>query len=91
MHVKYFAYYRDLTGCTQEELPAPATVGELLHTLSEHYGETVRTKLLSVSGNEIGPDAIVLINGRHIAHLGDLAAPLTNADTVSIFPLVAGG
>lgn len=91
MQIKYYAYYRDFTGCKQEELPAPATVGELLTLLSSSYGPAVREKLLSSSGVALGPDAIVLVNGRNIEHLAGLNTPLSDHDTVSIFPIVAGG
>jgi molybdopterin synthase sulfur carrier subunit len=40
---------------------------------------------------ELGPEIIIMINGRHIAHLGGLDAPLKSDDTVQIFPMVAGG
>ena len=91
MRIKYFAYYRQITGCKDEEVPAPGTLGDLLRQLADRYGEKMREKLLSPDRLSLGSDAIVLVNGRHIAHLGMLEAPLTETDTVSIFPIVAGG
>jgi molybdopterin synthase sulfur carrier subunit len=91
MRIKYFAYYRDITGCREEELPAPGTMGELLRLLASRYGQKMSEKLLSPDGLTLGPDAIVLVNGRNIAHLGLLEAPLVDTDLVAIFPLVAGG
>ena len=91
MLVKYFAYYRDFTGRKEEQVPAPGTIGDLLRLLAERYGKDVREKLLTQDGSGLGRDAIVLVNGRNIAHLGMLDAPLTEADVVSIFPIVAGG
>jgi len=91
MRVKYFAYYRDITGRKEEELPAPELLGDLLRTLVEHYGAKMHEKLLSPDRLELGSDAIVLINGRNIMHLDMLDAPLKDTDTVAIFPIVAGG
>jgi len=91
MLVKYFAYYRDDTGRKEERIPAPETVGALLRLLAKRYGKAMSEKLLSADGSSLGPDAIVLINGRNIAHAGMLEAPLVDTDTVSIFPIVAGG
>jgi molybdopterin synthase sulfur carrier subunit len=91
MLVKYFAYYRTYTGRRSEELPAPPTIGTLLLGLGERYGEKMRAKLLSADGTGLGPDAIVLINGRNIAHLGGMGAALAETDTVAVFPIVAGG
>ncbi|MCL2826561.1 MAG: MoaD family protein [Eggerthellaceae bacterium] len=91
MRVKYFATYRDITGCKDEEIPAPGTVSELLAALALRHGKDMRARLLSPDSQALGPDAIVLVNGRNIAHLGMLDAPLCEADAVSIFPIVAGG
>jgi len=44
-----------------------------------------------LDGNSLGPDAIVLVNGRNIAHINMLDTSLLDTDTVSIFPIVAGG
>ena len=38
-----------------------------------------------------GPEIIVLINGRHVNHLGGRDAVLNPDDRVDIFPVVAGG
>jgi len=91
MLVKYFAYYRDYTGRKDEQVPAPETVGGLLRQLAGRYGKAMSEKLLSPDGKSLGPDAIVLVNGRNISHLAQLDSPLTDTDTVSIFPIVAGG
>jgi len=91
MLVKYFAYYRNDTGRKEERLPAPETVGALLRLLVGRYGKAMGEKLLSTDGSSLGPDAIVLVNGRNIAHIGMLDTPLVDTDTVSIFPIVAGG
>jgi molybdopterin synthase sulfur carrier subunit len=91
MKVKFFATYRHLTGCTAREVCAPATVGDLLHAFAEEYGDEMRRMLLSGAGDDLGPEAIILINGRNILHLGVLDAPLQEGDTVAVFPVVAGG
>jgi len=91
MLVKYFAYYRDYTGRKEERIPAPDTVGELLRLLAVRYGKNLREKLLTPDQQGLGTDAIVLVNGRNLAHLALLDTPLSDTDTVSIFPLVAGG
>lgn len=91
MRVKYYASYRDITGCRDEVVSASGTVGNLLRTLAKRHGEKLRKKLLSPDCQELGPDAIVLVNGRNITFLGMLEAPLSDTDTIAIFPIVAGG
>jgi len=105
MRVRFFAYLREFTGCAEADVPYQETVGALAHTLCKIYGEKLRQKIFpedspdtSNSGRkskkeakEFGPEIIVLINGRHVNHLGGIAAPLSPEDRVDIFPVVAGG
>jgi len=88
--VKFFAYLRDYTGCLETSMPAVPVVGELVRVLGEKYGQRLRNKLLTENG-DLGPHIIIMINGRHIVHLGGLDAPLKEDDIVQIFPKVAGG
>ena len=90
MLVKFFATYRQITGCRSCDVPAPSNVLELLHYLSKRWPE-FRPLLLDDAGTEKGADAIVLVNGRHIDHTGGVETPLSEADTVAVTPLVAGG
>jgi len=72
-------------------MPAFSDLQALLEELSDCYGPAMRAGLLSLDGQSLGGNAVVLINGRNIAHLSGLATPLSSDDVVSIFPLVAGG
>ena len=90
MKVKFFAYLRDYAGCSETEVASAATIGDLALILSDRYGQKLREKLLS-QNNELGTEIILMVNGRHVAHLGGINAPLKSDDTVQIFPLVAGG
>jgi molybdopterin synthase sulfur carrier subunit len=90
MRVKFFAYLRDFTGCKETDVPCQNTIGELTRVLAEKYGPRLREKMLAGDGG-LGPEIIILINGRHVAHLGGINAPLKSDDVVQIFPMVAGG
>ena len=91
MLIKFFANYRDITKCSSCLMPAPAHMLALVTELSARLGPALSEKLLSADGRELGKDAVVLVNGRHIVHLAGLETPLTEEDIVAIFPLVAGG
>jgi len=91
MKLKFFATYRDITHCKDEDVPAPADIWALLLDLGERYGAAFRTKLFTPDGAEINGETIILVNGRNISHLDGEKTTLTEADTVSIFPMVAGG
>jgi molybdopterin synthase sulfur carrier subunit len=90
MRVKFFATYRELTGCKETNLVAPTDVLALLDELALRYGTAMRKKLFTESG-EISYDAILLVNGRNISHLSGAETPLSDKDEVSLFPMVAGG
>lgn len=90
MRVKFFATYRSITGCMAVEVDAPRDVLALLEELSRRW-PGLREKVLNPEGDDIGADAIILVNGRSTVHLDGAATTLGNEDTVAVFPLVAGG
>jgi len=102
MTIQYFAYLRDITGCKQEQLSGASNLRALLCLLCAKHGDALREKLYKSgregdgSGKEdLGQDelgnVIIMVNGRHINHLGGMTTVLTDSDTVQIFPVVAGG
>ena len=91
MKVKFFATYRDVTSCKETDIPAPVDVWSMLALLGDRYGEPIRLMLYAPDGAGISENAIILVNGRSIAHLDDKDTPLREADVVCVFPMVAGG
>jgi molybdopterin synthase sulfur carrier subunit len=90
MKILYFAYLRDITGCKQEPWPVEPDVRALLASLCTKHGDRLRKKIYAPGTEEPG-DVIIMVNGRHIDHLGGLDATLKEGDAVYIFPVVAGG
>ena len=82
--VKLYANLRKLAGT--KELPINgATVGAVLEELirrSPPVGEII------LRDGEIGPHVVITLNGHNIM---DLETPVTEQDTVAIFPPIAGG
>jgi len=91
MKVKFFATYRDITRCKDEEIIAPPDVYRLLEGIGERYGAELKAKLFTPDNSDIGNDTIVLVNGRNVFHMDGINTTLAEADVVSIFPVVAGG
>lgn len=94
MKVKFFAYYRDpdFAGCKEMDWPDNAgSVYDLCHQISDRFGKKFRSELLTPDGEEISDRSIILVNGRRVDFLSGIHTPLTDADTVLIFPVVAGG
>ena len=90
MKLKVFATYRDITKLKELEMDAPSTALDLLRLLARRYGPPMEKKIFTSEG-DISADVILLVNGRNIKHLEDGATPLSDEDTVSLFPMVAGG
>ena len=90
MLAKFFATYRQITGCRTCEVPAPANVLTLMHDLAQRW-PAFRNLVLNEDGTGLGDDVIVLVNGRHIEHLDGADTALTEQDYVAVTPLVAGG
>jgi len=91
LQVKFFAFIRDCTGCKEADIPYEEDIRSLVNALCSRYGNSLRKKLLSGDGESLSPEVIIMINGRHVEHLGGISAPLKPDDLVSIFPVVAGG
>ena len=91
MQVKFFAYLREYTKCKETDFSYQEDMYQLTHALCDKYGERLRMKMLSSDGEELGEEIIILVNGRHVAHLGGIKTKLLPTDVVSIFPVVAGG
>jgi len=66
------------------------TLTDLLEHLKERYGFFL-TDLYQAESADLLSALIIMINGRHIAHVGGLNAFVAEGDIVTIFPLVGGG
>lgn len=90
MLVKFFATYRQITGCRTCDVPAPRDVLALMDDLSQRW-PAFRELLLNEDATDLGEDVIIMVNGRHINHLDGVATKLSEQDYVAVTPLVAGG
>lgn len=90
MRLRLFATLRNLAGAKELEMEAPPTVGALLEELSRRWGKAFDDQLFDDEGHLL-PGVIVLVNGRHIAHLDGRETPLCDGDAVDLFPPLAGG
>jgi len=91
MKLKFYAGLRNITKCKEIDITAPPDIWSLLLYLGERYGDALRVKLFTPDGEDITSEVNILLNGRNIHFLQGKNTQLTEADTVSIFPLVAGG
>jgi len=71
------------------ELEADPKVEDLIHKLAEKVGSP-RKDLLGPH-KVIGPDLVILLNGRNIKSLKELKTRLNDGDIVTLLPPVVGG
>jgi molybdopterin synthase sulfur carrier subunit len=88
--VRFFASVREIFGqkeavLTTDEAP---TVGRALREVCD---SRERQRAVFESSDTVRPDLILLVNGRNIAFIGGLRAPLQSGDVLSVFPPVKGG
>ena len=101
VRVLFYAGVREKTGTFEKRIEGfSGTLAGLVKLLEEHHGIFLldSSQGEGCEGNAYegnAPDLlsvlIIMINGRHIAHVGGLDAFVSDGDVVSIFPLVGGG
>ena len=88
--VRFFASVKEIFGQKEAVLAtdeAP-TVGDALRGVCSTLE---RERAVFEGTDALRSDLILLVNGRNIAFLGGLAAPLRSGDVLSVFPPVKGG
>ena len=89
IRVSFFGMVRGIVGEKETQVETEGTVADLLEVLSRRYGLRFGEKVLKTPEREL--QLILILNGRHIEHIGGLAAPLKEGDHLAVFPLVGGG
>ena len=94
IRVLYYAGVRERAGVFETRVEGFLSGSGTLEELLKHLEERHDISVVDSSGADC-PDPlsnlIFMVNGRHVAHVGGLDAPVAEGDTVSIFPLVGGG
>ena len=91
MQVRLYATLRLTVGTKVVEIPAKVdqTVGDILHTLVDQYPEL--SEAIWYTNGSLADHVAVILNGRDIRHLDGVDTPLTDDDTLDLFPPVGGG
>lgn len=92
LKVKFYSLFRInlKSPGTEYELEKEITIAELIKKLDQDFDGYFTKKLLD-EDRSISPGAIILVNGKNVLHLDKLDTPVTNQDTVTLFPPSAGG
>lgn len=79
IRIQFWSYFKELAGCAQanEELPAGATIGDLLQRLHARF-----PKLVTMQNSTLIAVGVEYQNRDHV---------LKDGDEVSLFPPVQGG
>ncbi len=87
--VRFFAYFRDLFG--GRDVSVEIESGASLLRLLERLGDSPERRREIFSGRALKPHLVVMVNGVHHLSLSGLETPLSDGDTVAVFPFLAGG
>ncbi len=87
--VQYVGLLRQLTNCSEEELPMPAgsTLYSLIKLLGDKHGDRFRAEVFDSEKGDLRPGIVVLVNGA----LSTFQAPLKSGDQVVFLIALAGG
>ena len=89
IRTKFFAYFREIFGGRDRDLSLPdgASVGDALALLADTPAR--RGELFA--GDELKPHLVVMLNGVPVQSSQGLATPLSEGDTLAVFPMMGGG
>jgi len=90
--VKFYATIKKATGTSETLVDTKnGTIGDIIDTLIRNYGDAFRKEVLDPDGT-IKPHVRVLLNGRFVDRVADpLKRPVSEGDTIFLFPPLAGG
>lgn len=88
--LRFFATFREAVGSktVERQFADGSTVAEVLSTLEADYDGLAGALL---DDGDLKPHINVLLNGREVLHLDGIETTLSEGDTLSVFPPVAGG
>lgn len=91
LELRFFATFRAIVGqkTVERTVPDDATVGDVLASLEEEYPD-MAGRLLDDDG-AIRPQLSILKDGRDVVHMDGANTSLADANSLSVFPPVAGG
>jgi molybdopterin synthase sulfur carrier subunit len=89
IQARFFASFQELFGIRARdvELAGGRTVRDFLDAVCDSPAR--REGIFS--GAAIRPHIVVMVNGVHIQSLQGLRTPLSDGDTVAVFPFLGGG
>ena len=73
---------------TMVSVPQGSTIGDLVTSLCDHYGEGLRCRVVSQSGT-LHHDILIFLNGENIQEIGELEARLEGNSEMEIIMLPA--
>jgi sulfur-carrier protein len=91
MRIKAYATLRDLLGAAVLEVPIEGTT-EIEHVMRRLAADcpAFGKKLWDAEGHATRY-VTILLNGRSIEYLSGMATPVSESDTIALFPPVGGG
>jgi len=91
--VRTIVTLKKILGKGEVELSVPerSTLGELLTTMVNRWGDELASHLFEPKSTSVLPYIRLMVNGRDIAFLNRMETVLENGDEVLILPPISGG
>lgn len=91
--VQYFGSVRTLTHLSEEEVEITSiySVYELLHRLSDKYGEAFKNEVFQKDGKNLRDDITIAINGIFTEQTNIMKTMMESGDIITLFPVFPGG
>ena len=89
IRISFFGVIRGIVGERETLVEGGDSGGSILEVLTQRYGMLFGEKTLRTDEREL--DLILILNGRHIEHIGGLSAAVKEGAHLAVFPLVGGG
>ncbi len=91
MQVRLYATLRQTVGTKIVEIPVQAeqTVGDILRALVQLHPSL--DKAIWYPDGSLAGHVAVILNGRDVRHLDGVDTPLSDEDTLDVFPPIGGG
>ena len=88
--VEYLLRFREIVGKESEvlSLDKEVTIGQLLRILQERYGEQFKEEFYNPSGDQVGGNILILLNGKTVTNLN---IRLKDGDRVTLTYVAFGG
>lgn len=89
--VKFYATIKSVTKTSEVSVEMEkGTIGDIMNILGGKYGKDFRAIVFDKHGR-IGRNIKMLLDGKYVDDFADSDSPVSDGDTIYLFPAIGGG